>query len=132
MAENGKLTWTRNTVGQKKFLKTSKGSFDRPEVWTIDIPCNGNGPQHVGILQNFVNAITKGEKLLAPAEEGIKSVELATAMLFSSFKDCTVKLPLDAKAYEAQLKKLIAASNTKKKTVKSKVVTDMSASFSKA
>ena len=53
-------------------------------------------------------------------------------MLFSSFKDCTVKLPLDAKAYEAQLKKLIAASNTKKKTVKSKVVTDMSASFSKA
>ena len=132
VAENGKLTWTRNTVGQKKFLKTSKGSFDRPEVWTIDIPCNGNGPQHVGILQNFVNAITKGEKLLAPAEEGIKSVELATAMLFSSFKDCTVKLPLDAKAYEAQLKKLIAASNTKKKTVKSKVVTDMSASFSKA
>ncbi len=132
VAENGKLTWTRNTVGQKKFLNTSKGSFDRPEVWTIDIPCNGNGPQHVGILQNFVNAITKGEKLLAPAEEGIKSVELATAMLFSSFKDCTVKLPLDAKAYEAQLKKLIAASNTKKKTVKSKVVTDMSASFSKA
>ena len=132
VAENGKLTWTRNTVGQKKFLKTSKGSFDRPEVWTIDIPCNGNGPQHVGILQNFVNAITKGEKLLAPAEEGIKSVELATAMLFSSFKDCTVKLPLDAKAYEAQLKKLIATSNTKKKTVKSKVVTDMSASFSKA
>ena len=132
VVENGKITWTRNTIGQKKFLKTSKGSFDRPEVWTIDIPCNGSGLQHVGILQNFVNAITKGEKLLAPAEEGIKSVELATAMLFSSFKDCTVKLPLDAKAYEAQLKKLIASSNTKKKAVKSKVITDMSASFSKA
>jgi len=133
VVESGKLTWTRNTVGQKKFLKTSKEGFARPETWTIDIPCNGGGPQHAGILQNFTNAILKGEKLIAPAEEGIKSVELATAMLFSSFKDCTVQMPLDGKAYAALLKKLIATSKPKKaKSTAAQAPTDMSKSFGKA
>lgn len=133
VVESGKLTWTRNTVGQKKFLKTSKGSFSRPETWTIDIPCNGNGPQHAGILENFTNAILKGEKLIAPAEEGIKSVELATAMLYSSFKDCTVQMPLDAKAYAVLLKKLVATSKIKKtKPSVGQAPTDMSKSFGKA
>ncbi len=135
VVENGKITWIRNTIGQKKFLKTSQESFARPETWTIDIPCKDSGAQHVGILQNFVNAILHGEKLIAPAEEGLKSVELATAMLYSSFKDCTVKLPLDGKAYAAHLKKLIASSTVgkkKKKVVKAGAPADISASFVKA
>ena len=82
------------------------------------------------ILQNFTNAILHGEKLVAPAEEGIKSVELANAMLYSSFKNVTVELPLSPKAYETHLKKLIASSKPVKKAKKpAKVADDMSASF---
>lgn len=132
VVESGTITWIRNTVGQAKFLKTSKQSFAKPERWTIDIPCNGNGPQHIGILQNFTNAILFGEALIAPAEEGIHSVELANAMLYSSFKDTTVKLPLSAPAYAKHLKGLIAKSKPRKKVVKSAGPVDMSSSFGKA
>ena len=72
-----------------------------------------------------------GTPLIAPAEEGINSVELGTSMLFSSFKDKTVELPLSGKAYEAMLKGLIKNS-TFKKTVKEVKMADMSASFTKA
>lgn len=134
VVENGKIKWTRNEIGQSEFIKTSKASFDRPEVWEIEIPCRGNGPQHIGILQNFVNAIIKGEELIAPAEEGINSVELANCMLYSSMNDEMVKLPLNPAKYAKMLSSLIAKSTTKKNPSKSKssVVEDMSSSFTKA
>ncbi len=132
VVEAGKITWTRNTIGQSKFLNTSTQPFARPETWTIDIPCNGNGPQHIGILQNFINAIRTGEPLIAPAEEGVHSVELANAMLYSAFKNDTVKLPLSATAYARQLKTLIAKSKTRKRVVKNTEPVDLSGSFGKA
>ena len=48
--------------------------------------------------------------LIAPAAEGIHSVELANAMLYSTFINDTVTLPLDATAYEAALLKKISAN----------------------
>ncbi len=131
--ENGKITWTRNVVGQGEFLRTTDKMFGAPETWTIDIPADGNGKQHVGILQNFVDAVRTGAPLIAPAEEGIKSVELANAMLYSSLKDKTVELPLDPAAFERTLKSLIKNSKRGDKTVKaSSEPVDMSASFTHA
>ncbi len=126
--EGGKLTFTRNEIPADVFNKTTPNSFGRPEVWDIDIPVNGNGEQHNGIRKNFVNAILKGEKLIAPAEEGIKSVEMANAMLYSLMTGKRVELPLDAAMYEEHLKKLIANSRfVKKDEVKAGV--DMGKSF---
>ena len=47
---------------------------------------------------------------IAPAEEGIKSVELANAMVYSHLKGKPVDLPLDGADYEAELQKLIDES----------------------
>lgn len=133
VVEAGKVTWTRNVVSQTEFLKTSQQAFARPDVWTIDIPCNGSGGQHLEILQNFTDAILDGKPLVAPAEEGINSVELATAMLYSSFTGKTVDLPLDAAAYERHLKKLIKSSTFVKQVKDSagKEI-DLAASYGKA
>ena len=128
--EDGKISWKRNEIGQHEFLVKSNTSFGAPETWNVDIPANGTGTQHVGILQNFVNAILTGEKLIAPAEDGIRSVELSNAMLYSSMKDKTVEFPLDGKAYERMLKGLIKGSRRSKKVVKASVG-DFSASFGK-
>jgi hypothetical protein len=84
-------------------------------VWNVHIPLNGTGEQHIGILKNFVGAITRGEPLIAPAVEGIHSVELANAMLLSSFRDAPVTLPMDSATYAAELKKKIAESRFSKK-----------------
>jgi len=129
--ENGKVTWTRNTIGQSAFLKTSPAPFGKPETWTIDIPCDGIGSQHNGIIQNFINAILFGETLIAPAAEGIHSVELGNAMLYSSITDTTVKMPLNASAFAKHLKMLITTSKPrkKKKAAKPASAEDMAKSF---
>ena len=129
VVENGKVTWVRNVMEQGEFLKTSKASFARPETWTVDIPCEGGGGQHNAILQNYIDAILDGVPLIAPAAEGINSVELANAMLYSSFTDRTLDLPLSARAYEAHLKKLIKSSAFVKQGAKAAKVADLSKTF---
>jgi predicted dehydrogenase len=128
--EDGKVTFTRNEVPANEFLKTTKESFARPGTWDIDIPASGNGGQHTEILQNFVDAILTGKPLIAPAVEGIRSVELANAMLLSAWLDKAIKLPLDGKLYERELNKRIATSKYRKPVIAA-AGADMGKSFGK-
>ncbi|MEW6306795.1 MAG: Gfo/Idh/MocA family oxidoreductase [Verrucomicrobiota bacterium] len=115
--EHGKLTFTRNESSMIQFSKTSKAGFAKPETWNVDIPVDVQVGEHHTITQNFVNAILDGEPLIAPAAEGVRSVELANAILYSSLIGQTVDLPLDGAAYEAKLNQLIAESKFEKKVV---------------
>lgn len=114
--EGGAIKFTRNEMLASEFRVTSKQSFAVPEVWHVEIPFRAGGGKHIEITQNFVDAILSGSELIAPAEEGIKSVELANCMLYSAWTDATVNLPLDSAAYEAALKERIASSRYVKKT----------------
>jgi hypothetical protein len=69
------------------------------------------------MIQNFVNAILDREPLIAPGEEGIHSVELANAMIYSSLLGGMLELPLDGAAWENKLTQLIAGSKTEKKVM---------------
>ena len=113
--EHGKISFTRNEVPMTEFSRTSKQGFATPPVWHIDVPVGGGASGHRVITQDFVDAILDGTPLIAPAEEGIKSVEMATSMIYSQIKDVTVELPLDSAAYEAALGELIANSKFVKK-----------------
>ncbi len=108
--EGGKIAFTRNETPTGEFCRTSTASFDRPKSAENIIPCEGVGGQHTEIMQNFTDAILTGAELIAPAEEGIHSVELANAMLLSTFEDRTVDLPLDSARYEKALLRKIAES----------------------
>ena len=67
--------------------------------------------------------------MIAPAEEGIHSVELANAMLYSSLLGQPVELPFDGESYEQELKRLIQSSTfVKGEEIETEV--DMSESFS--
>lgn len=131
VVENDLVRWTRNEEPMTEFCKTATSNFAKPAVWNIDIPADGCGGQHAEITQNFVDAIMNGTPLIAPAEEGIRSVELANAMLYSSLTDTTVNMPLDGQAFEAELKKLIAGSRFVKKVVEDRISTDMNGSFNR-
>jgi predicted dehydrogenase len=129
IVQEGKLEFLRNEVEMSAFSRKTKERFSTPPHWEVHIPiAGGHGPQHKGIMGNFGRAILKGEKLISPAAEGIHSVELANAMIYSSFLNETVKMPLNAKKYEALLKKKIASSTFKKKVVK-QTSDDFSKSF---
>ncbi len=123
VANNGKvvisndqpgLQFTRNEVPTPQFSRASQTGFAKPETWDVTIPINTTGEQHLGILKNFTAAIQGTEPLIAPAVEGIHSVELANAMLLSSFRDQPITLPLDGADYAAELKKRSLAPPTRK------------------
>jgi len=112
--EDNTLLFSRNAVAASVFCKTSKLPFATPTSTTVEIPVKGNGGQHIEMIQNFVDAILDGVPLIAPAREGINSVELANAMLYSSLKGSPVELPLNGRAYKRVLDGLIAGSKSKK------------------
>jgi predicted dehydrogenase len=130
--ENGRLTVTdgckihfqRNRQPMSQFCMEAEAAFAMPESWSIEIPVDNVGGQHVEILQNFTNAILKGEELLSPAEQGIHSVELANAILLSAWKDQTIELPMVAAEYESILIEKGETSTFKKTVVQPKASAD--------
>jgi predicted dehydrogenase len=113
--ENNRLLFTRNETDALQFSKESKLGFAKPELWNVEIPFENATNPHAGLMQNFVNAIRDQQPLVAPGEEGINSVELANAMLYSSLLGQMLDLPLDSAAYERKLNELIANSTLEKK-----------------
>ncbi|HRU04435.1 MAG TPA: Gfo/Idh/MocA family oxidoreductase [Candidatus Brocadiia bacterium] len=108
------LRFTRNEVPTAEFCRTTQSRFGVPPVWNVEIPVEGAGGQHAEILQNFADAILDGAPLLAPASEGIRSVELGNAMLLSSMEGKTVDLPMNSAKFERLMKKLIRESRFQK------------------
>ena len=106
-----------------EFSRTDPGWFSAPQTWDIQIPIKGHGPQHNGVMGNFVSAILDGTPLIAPARDGLNSLELANAFLLSTLENRMVQLPIDGALFNQHLQKLIAAS-TRQKPVVSKAVSD--------
>ena len=116
--ENNLITFTRNEVPTTEFSRTTQSLFNVPANKTTTFPLGDyHGGQHNAILQNFVDAILDGTPLIAPAAEGLNSVELGNAMLYSSLKNKTIELPLDGAAYKRTLNHLVKNSRFAKKEV---------------
>ncbi|NUN95128.1 MAG: gfo/Idh/MocA family oxidoreductase, partial [Candidatus Omnitrophica bacterium] len=126
--EGGKVTLHRNSVPADEFIRTSDNRFAAPETTAVEIaPDTGKG-LHQELTQNFVNAILYQEPLVAPGEEGIRSLALSNAMLLSGLRDKWVELPLDGVEYKALLDEL-CANSTYRKTLREAAKEDMTASF---
>lgn len=131
--EEGKVLFRRNRIPTFEHLKTSQERFEKPERWDINLPLgpapSGSKP-HQPITQNFVNAILKGEKLIAPGQDGIHGLELGNAILMSGLSGGKpVDLPLDGDAMEALIKDLCAKSTFVKPETKKASAADMTSSF---
>ncbi len=66
------------------------------------------GGQHTTVMENFACHILEGTPLLAPGSDGINGVNLANAILLSSWLGKEVELPVDEDLYLAELNKRIA------------------------
>lgn len=110
-----RLTFQRNRVPMSQFSQETSAGFAKPENWTIEIPVPAGGSSHVEVLQNFADAILHGTPLVAPAAEGLRSIELANSILLSTWQNQAIALPMDSAAYEARLQHLIATSTHVKK-----------------
>ena len=126
MCEKDQLTVDRLNVDLQDHLKSAQAGFAVPQCTTKIIPQSGDNPQHVGIINNFANAVLGVEPLYVDGKEGLKCVELIDSMLLSAWKNETVSLPVDDEEYYCYLKKKINAS--KGKTVEDLLI-DNSTSF---
>ena len=119
VVENEELTFYRLTQSEREFNATFTGGFGEPECWKVDIPIKGENGGHIGIIQNWIDAIVKGTPLLAPGEEGLKGLEISNAIYLSSWLNQTIELPIDADLYYEKLQEKINTSTFEKKSVKS-------------
>jgi predicted dehydrogenase len=129
--ENQKLTFCRNERSMFQQIEDAPGYFDKVQYEQADVPYEHHGqPGHRFIIENFADAILHGASLIAPAEDGLNSVMLANAILWSSFEGQVVELPLDANAYAQKLAALVESSTFQKATPKTPVASDdLSKSF---
>ncbi len=108
--EGDRLTLDTNQVPAAKLCARSKEMFVVPKSTRQEFLLEPPAEAHRTVMQNFVKAIRTGAPLIAPAEEGLRSLELANAMILSAVTDAAVTLPISARRYATALKKLIAAS----------------------
>ena len=112
--EEGRITFWRNRTPAHIFNREWKGGFGSPETWKCEIPFQSGGEEHRGITKAWVGAILHGAPLIAPGVEGIRGVELANAMLLSTWQDDWVDIPVDEALYYEELQERIRSSTVSK------------------
>ena len=90
VVENEKMIFNRNVESEREFNKNFKGIFGQPECWNCEIPTDGTGEQHIGILKNVASALIKGTPLLAPGVEGINGLTISNSIHYSAWTNSVV------------------------------------------
>ena len=128
LSEDGSLIFYRNEIDSIENSKTSDKGFDKPKCEKINVETDGNNPQHLGILNNFANAVLGIEELFIQGEEGINGVELMNAMELSGWKNASpVTLPVNEDEY-LEILNIKRQNSRLKKKIKA-VVMDTNGTF---
>ena len=128
--ERGELNFIRNEVETHDQIRGASGGFDKPSTWECRINlAHESRPQHAIVVENVANAILRGDKLIAPLEEGIRGLELGNAMLLSGLKKRPVTLPIDGAEYAEMLAGLVKTSRRQPKVVRKAEQADMSSTY---
>jgi predicted dehydrogenase len=108
----------------QEYTETSDQMWATPNTRKRRVRMTPRETGHKAIIRNFARAILHDEPLLSPGEEGVNSLELANAIIYSGKTGRPAKLPLDRKKYEELLAKLKKTSRRKKRVKKVLRVTD--------
>jgi len=122
--QGDELSFYRHSVPLSEFNRTNTEMWAGPTAERVEIEVNEEDSGHHVILRNFARAVLHGEPLLAPGAEGIRSLELANAIILSSHKGEPVTIPIDRKEYHELIDFLCRGSAYKKAAKKVKRETD--------
>lgn len=114
--DSGRLTQKLNQQSTAEFNQTTNNMFGMPEVVESDLTPSETVNQHAIVMNNFVQAILNDTPLLVPAEQGLASLDLANAMLLSTWQQKNVALPLDRTEYQQHLAEKVASSSLREKS----------------
>ena len=112
------LIWCKCDEDTQVLSKNATSGFQQPKVERVKVETDGKSEQHVGIINNFTNALLGKEEFFVDGIEGINGVELMNAIELSGWRGgATVTLPINEEEYLYEL-------NKKRKTSRIKVVDD--------
>lgn len=121
---NGELRfWTFETPIEE-FTRTNTAMWGAPKAIEQPLSIDPSEHGHHVIIRNFARHILHGETLLAPGEEGLRSLELANAIWLSSHLRKPIRLPLSRRAYDAFLAQMRKRFPSAKSEVDAQRVTD--------
>ncbi len=128
LSEDGNLIFYQNEIDSIENCKVSQKGFDKPKCNKIVVETDGKNPQHIGIINNFANAILGLEELFIKGEEGINGVELMNAIELSGWLDSKkITLPVDENEYLSLLNEKRKTSRLKED--KDSIVMDTNGTF---
>ena len=100
--ENGTLKWWRLERDEREVCFDP--TAESPKIpFTVEEFTQEKIQGHQAILQNFTNAVSFDEPLLAPGCDGLNQLAIQNAAYMSAWKGCTVQLPFDEGEYDALL-----------------------------
>ena len=97
-----KLSMLDPSIREFTRASTQAWSFPAVKEQTVEVAPGPAG--HAEVTRDFAKAIAEGRQPVAPGREGVLSLELAAAMIFSSHRGKTVQMPLSRQAYNRFLK----------------------------
>jgi predicted dehydrogenase len=119
--QDGQVTIRRVVPPIREFTFSATDMWSGPKTEPVEVQVEEMPAGHAQITRNFARAILYGEPLIAPGEEGIWCVELASAIILSSKRGKTVTLPVDRAEYDALLRELKASSKPKSRVLGQRV-----------
>ena len=111
--EKGTLKWYKLNQPVSEIIATYENGTAPVQECEIDCSKQSTVPQgHMGILQNFTNAVLYGEKLISPGTDGINELTISNAAYLSQWLgNREITLPLDDEVFDRELAK--RAENSK-------------------
>ena len=93
----------------REFIAGCPERFARPAFCGVPVACSGEeAGSHADVYRNLHDAILHGAELVVDGAAGLESLELANAMILSSYTRQEVELPLDRGQYAELLGRLQA------------------------
>lgn len=117
VVEEGKLKWWKLNEDEREFCFNSDKSFPQIDMEYEELTFERGKLGHYATMQNFADAILKGESLIAPGEEGINELTLSNAAYLSQWTgNKEIKLPFDEELFDKLLEEKASDSVWKKNT----------------
>lgn len=104
ITDGEELIFDENVVSTDEFARTNQDPFGKLDYVRKSLPAeNHKGEEYRMIFQNFSNHLLKGETLMTPGEDGIRTLMMANGAYLSSWLEKKISYPYDEDLYEKLL-----------------------------
>lgn len=110
--EEGTLKWWRLLQSERELCFSCQENSPIPACEYTELRPGAPETAHLGILQNFADAILHGAPLLSPGEDGLRELELSNAAYLSQWTgNVPIDLPLATEPFDRLLEERVQHSS---------------------